>query len=116
MNRATPKRKILVLLTCIVGLLAVAGPVPSAGGDDEAPLEPSTGGVTAVPIEEPVAGSTTERLHAQVVRGLPFSNFDLFALIAVLIGLTSISLAVDLLNRPPRKSAAAEPSITTDAG
>ena len=125
MNRPRPTRKLLLILACTAALLGV----PSAGnavGDSELEGEPQA---TAV-APAPAASSATEEtdvLHAQVVRGLPFSNFDLLALIAVLVGLSSISFAVHRLNRhrgeplPPPPAAppaetAAEAPITTDAG
>ena len=111
MNRARPKRKILLVLTCAVALLALA-PVAGAVGTDEMPTETQPAAVATVPAE--VDGETTDALYAQVVTGLPFSNFDFLALIIVLVGLTSLSFAVHRLNRDPRKSLPALP-VTTDA-
>jgi hypothetical protein len=111
MNRARPKRKILLALTCVIALLALPWVAHAAGGSG-AESESQPAGVATAPVEEAVADETTA-LHAEVVRGLPFSNFDLLALIAVLAGLTMISFAVHRLNRDP--AAPEQASITTDA-
>ena len=113
MNRAKPTRKILFVLTCLVALLALA-PVALAVGDDEMETEPPAAAVATAPVD-PGAAEETGVLHAQVVRGLPFSNFDLLALIAVLVGISSMSFAVHRLNRDPAEQAA-NTQITTDAG
>jgi len=112
MNRARPKRKILLVLTCAIALLALV-PVTQAAGGDGVKSEPQPAALSSVPVDAAVTDETPA-LHAQAVRGLPFSNFDLFALIAVLVGLSSISYVVHRLNRDPAEPAAEAP-ITTDA-
>ena len=119
MNRADPKQKVLLLLTCVLALLALA-PVATAVSGDEME-EPQTAAVASTPAAAAVTSGPAEAavadeasvLHAQVVRGLPFSNFDLLAMCIVLLGLTILSYAVHRLTRDPaerrRKS-----QITTD--
>lgn len=122
MNRAKRLRKILFVVSCAIALFALAPGAVAVGGD-EIEAEPQASAFSNPTAATAVAGSPTEGvaadqgsvLHAQVVRGLPFSNFDLLALCTVLLGLTAISYSVHRLNRDPgeqpRKS-----QITTDAG
>ena len=113
MNLVKSQWKIFLLLTCAIALLSFAPVALAAGGDEmEAEPQPATA-VTSAPAEVPVAGET-DVLHAPAVRGLPFSNFDLLALIAVVVGLTTISFTVHRLNRDPDGRRPA-PRITTDA-
>ena len=112
MNPARPKRKILLALSCAIALLALPA-VAAAVGESDAEAEPPPVAVATAPVEEAVPDETAA-LHAEVVRGLPFSSFDLIALIAVLAGLTTISFAVHRLNRAPAASPG-QASITTDA-
>ena len=120
MNRAKPTRKILLVLTCALALLQL---VPAAGavGADEVD-EPQTAAVTSAPAaavtDAPAEAAIADEagvLHAQVVRGLPFSNFDFLALCSVLLGFTILSFAVHRLSRDPAEDAR-KPQITTDAG
>ena len=112
MNRTRPKRKILLALSCVVALLAL-GPVADAVGGGEMNAEPQPAGVASPTVEGAVAEEPVS-LHAEVVRGLPFSRFDIIALVVVLLGLTTISFAVHRLNREPAERSAPSP-VTTDA-
>ena len=112
MNRARPKRKILLVLPCVIALLAL-GPVTAVVGGNEVETEPRTAGVTTTAAEG-AAVEETASPHGRVVRGLPFTSFDLLALGAVLLGLTTISFATHRLNLEPSEPPAQAP-VTTDA-
>ena len=135
MKRPSPNRP-LVLLICALVVFAIPS-LANAGGD-ETEAEPQATAVTPVPSDAGDGGDT-DLLHGQVVRGLPFSNFDLLVLVAVLVGLSAISFAVHRLNRDrgrahaetvpepapnrpldapaePAPEHAAEAPVTTDAG
>ena len=110
MNRVRPNRKILLALPCVIALLAL-GPITVVGGS-EVETEPQTAGAANPPMEEAVVEETTS-LHGQVVRGLPFSSFDLLSLGVVLLGLTTISYTMHRLNLEPGEPPAQAP-VTTD--
>lgn len=111
MNRARPTRKILLALTALIAVFAL-GPASQPVGGSEPQTEPQPAALATGPVDA-AAPEEVPELHAQVIRGLPFSNFDLFSLMAVVIGLTTISFVVHRLNLEPEPGAGAP--FTTDA-
>ena len=111
MNRARPTRKILLALTALVAVFALGPASQSVGGSETETEQQPAAGATG-PVDAAAPEEATE-LHAQVVRGLPFSNFDLISLIAVVLGLTTISFVMHRLNLDREPGAGAP--ITTDA-
>ena len=106
------KRKILFVLTCVIALLAVI-PVTGAVSRDEVEPEAEAAAVASMPAEGTVSGEEGA-LHAEPIKGLPFSNFDLLAMGVVLAGFISLSFVVHVLNRDQGEGPGGPP-ITTDA-
>jgi hypothetical protein len=112
MNRARPNRKILIVLCCALALLAAIPVLGAVGGEDVEP-EAQAAAATRSPVDATVS-SEESALHSEPVKGLPFSNFDLLALVVVLAGFISLSFAMHILSRDQAQRPDGPP-VTTDA-